>query len=141
MAAKGEVLRLHVSLPAEAMAELRQRFPKRRDATVIRDAVSQLVDPTAHVIHLPEGVRIALEEHATANSQPLERAAVSLLRHALAQAPVAEPLTNELSLVTFSLLRQLVLLAVGNDVSREAEIVAQAQEWSRQQIQPAGSVA
>jgi len=140
MAPKGEVVRLHVSLPAEVLDQLRQRFPNRRDATVFRDAVAQLVDPTAHLIHLPEGLRIALEEHAAAHSHTLERAAVSLLREALAQAPAADPLAHQLSLVTFSLLRQLVLLAVGNDVTREAEIVAQAQEWSRQQIQPSEAV-
>ena len=140
MTPKGEVLRIHVSLPAEAMAQLRQHYPKRKDATVIREAVARLVDPTAQVIHLPEGLRIALEEYAAAHSQSIERAAVSLLRDALAQAPTADPLAHQLSLVTFSLLRQLVLLAVGNDVSREAEIVAQAQEWSRQQLQPAEAV-
>jgi len=128
--------RLHVTLPQDIVDNLRRLRPEARgDATLIRDAIAQLVDPSSCILHFPEPVRAGLEEIARERGQSLERVAVQLLRDALAAAPSsASDVPLQVSLSTFALVRHLILLAVDNDTAREAEIVARAHAWSRRQI-------
>jgi len=128
------VLRFHVSIPEEIIAALEERFGQRRTATLVRRALTQITDPSAHVLHLPDSLKFALAQAAAERGQSPERYAVALLREALARtAPASDP-QLQVALSTFALVRHLVLLAVDNDAGREEEIVRLAEAWGRKQL-------
>lgn len=87
----------------------------------------------AQRLDLPAGLVARIEDRA-------RRAAVSPAAYLDALLGEGTSLRGEesnLGLLTFALVRHLLLLAVDNDVERETEIVRQAESWAQQQ--PTGS--
>jgi len=124
--------RVHVTLPAPLLGALRSRSPHLSLATAIREVLAEALRAEALVLRLPPGLRSELTAQAIAQGVTLETAILSLLRRALSAESEASPFLLDVQLSTFATVRQILALALDNDLQRVDDYVRSAQEWIRE---------